>query len=78
MVIPLWKQGGSMEINPANIHELVAEAAQETKNNEPMVPRTFKVPQDTWDESKRILDANGTTTSAYLRLCLTKLVDDYK
>lgn len=68
-----------MELKPINLHECVTEAALETKKrNEPMVPRTFKIPLDVWSQAQKVLETNGTNPSEFIRKCFENLVAEYR
>lgn len=68
-----------MEQNFPNIHEIVQQSAQKSRDEEsPLVTQTFKMPEDLKLNVAKICKANGSNPSEFYRTCAQTLVDDYK
>lgn len=63
--------------NLVTVHKALQEAVVEKFNPTDNVTQTFRINKELKDQCDQICEQNGTTISAFLRMCCMGLVVDY-
>lgn len=61
-----------------NVHEVLSDAVQATKEQQPMITYSMKIDEELRDAAADICERNGTSLSEFLRQCALTLVSEYK